>query len=84
MKTLVTGSAGFIGGYLVQELLGRGHEVVGIDNHSKYGKVTRTYDDDPGYKLVEGDVRDVDLMTDLLMDAIQSLRDRSLALEGMA
>src|SRR3954470_7525852 len=68
-KIVVSGSAGFIGGDLVQELLGRGHEVVGIDNHSKYGKVTRTYDDDPGYRLVEGDVRDVDLMTDLRMDA---------------
>ena len=36
-KIVVSGSAGFIGGYLVQELLARGHEVVGIDNHSKYG-----------------------------------------------
>ena len=68
-KIVVSGSAGFIGGYLVQELLGRGHEVVGIDNHSKYGKVSRTYDDHPGYRLVEGDARDVDLMTELLMDA---------------
>ena len=40
MKVLVTGSAGFIGGYVVQELLGRGHEVVGIDNFSKYGPVS--------------------------------------------
>src|SRR4051812_49587270 len=68
-KIVVSGSAGFIGGYLVQELLGRGHEVVGVDNHSKYGKVSRTYDDDPGYRLVEGDARDVDLMSELLMDA---------------
>jgi len=68
-KIVVSGSAGFIGGYLVQELLGRGHEVVGIDNHSKYGRVTRTYDDDPGYRLVEGDARDVELMTELLVDA---------------
>src|SRR3954469_25863701 len=68
-KIVVSGSAGFIGGYLVQELLGRGHEVVGIDNHSKYGPGSRSYDDDPGYSLVEGDVRDVDLMTELLMDA---------------
>ena len=44
----------------MQELLGRGHEVVGIDNHSKYGPVRRAYDDDPGYRLVEGDARDVD------------------------
>ena len=44
---LVTGSSGFIGGYVVQELLGRGYEVVGIDNHSKYGRVDEVYDDRP-------------------------------------
>jgi nucleoside-diphosphate-sugar epimerase len=43
--------------------------VVGVDNHSKYGKVTRSYDNDPGYRLVEGDARDVELLTELLMDA---------------
>ena len=44
-KVLVTGSAGFIGGYVVQELLGRGHEVVGVDDFSKYGPVSHAYDD---------------------------------------
>ncbi|MEJ7583562.1 MAG: NAD(P)-dependent oxidoreductase [Acidimicrobiales bacterium] len=63
---LVSGSSGFIGGYVVQELLARGHEVIGVDDHSKYGKVAHSYDDDPGYRLVEGDARDVDLMTGLL------------------
>ncbi|MEH0938394.1 NAD-dependent epimerase/dehydratase family protein [Micromonospora psammae] len=65
-KVLVTGSAGFIGGYLVQELLDRGHEVVGIDNFSKYGPVTHSYDDHPRFHFTEGDARDVDLLTELL------------------
>jgi nucleoside-diphosphate-sugar epimerase len=68
MKTLVSGSAGFIGGYVVEELLRRGHEVVGVDNFSKYGKVVKSYDDHPNYRLVVGDARDTDLMTELLSD----------------
>ena len=40
-KVLVSGSAGFIGGYVVEELLGAGYAVVGIDNYSKYGKVAQ-------------------------------------------
>jgi UDP-glucose 4-epimerase len=67
-KVLVSGSAGFIGGYVVEELLQRGHEVVGVDNFSKYGPVNRSYDDHPSYTLVEGDARDVDLLTTLLRD----------------
>lgn len=39
LKILVTGSAGFICGYTIEELLNNGHEVVGIDNYSKYGKI---------------------------------------------
>jgi nucleoside-diphosphate-sugar epimerase len=65
---LVTGSAGFIGGYVVKELLDRGHDVVGIDNYSKYGPVTRSYDDHPHYRFIEADARDVDLMTAELME----------------
>ena len=37
MKILVTGSAGFIGFFVVQRLLERGDEVVGIDNINDYG-----------------------------------------------
>src|SRR3954468_24348094 len=68
MKTLVSGSSGFIGGYVVEELLARGHEVVGVDNFSKYGRVSKSYDDHPAYTLVEGDCTDVELMTGLLQD----------------
>ena len=68
-NVVVTGSAGFIGGYLVEELLRAGYSVTGVDNFSKYGPVTRSYDSDPNYRLVPGDVRDTELMTELLSDA---------------
>jgi len=71
MKILVTGSAGFIGGYLVQELLDHGHDVIGIDNYSKYGKVAKSYDNHPHYKFVEGDAKDVELMKHLIADCDQ-------------
>ncbi|HEY2443801.1 MAG TPA: NAD-dependent epimerase/dehydratase family protein [Streptosporangiaceae bacterium] len=67
-RVLVSGSAGFIGGYVVEELLRRGYAVTGVDNFSKYGKVRKSYDDHPSYTLVEGDARDVELMSGLLAD----------------
>ncbi|HKC20371.1 MAG TPA: NAD(P)-dependent oxidoreductase, partial [Candidatus Dormibacteraeota bacterium] len=68
MKVLVTGAAGFICGYLVEDLLQAGHDVVGVDNYSKYGRVSRTYDNDPRYRLVEGDAKDAALLTELARD----------------
>ncbi|HEY0830698.1 MAG TPA: NAD(P)-dependent oxidoreductase [Candidatus Dormibacteraeota bacterium] len=71
MKALVTGSAGFICGYLVAELLNAGHEVVGVDNFSKYGPVRRAFENDPRYRLVEGDAKDAELLTELARDCDQ-------------
>ncbi|HKF77857.1 MAG TPA: NAD(P)-dependent oxidoreductase [Candidatus Dormibacteraeota bacterium] len=71
MKALVTGAAGFIMGYLVPELLEAGHQVVGLDNFSKYGPLRRSYDDHPCYRLVEGDAKDVQLLTELAADCDQ-------------
>jgi len=65
---MVTGSAGFIGGYVVEELLRGGHEVVGVDNYSKYGPVSHSYDNDPRYTFVEGDARDTSLLVGHLME----------------
>ena len=67
-KVLVSGSAGFIGGYVVEELLSRGYQVRGIDNYSKYGPVVKSYDDHPDYDFVEDDVRNTDVMKKLLSD----------------
>jgi UDP-glucose 4-epimerase len=67
LKVLVTGAAGFICGYLVAELLEAGYEVVGVDNYSKYGPVKRSYDTHPRYRLVEGDAKNIELLTELAM-----------------
>lgn len=66
---VVSGSAGFIGGYVVEELLRKGYEVVGVDNFSKYGPVKKSYDHHPAYRFVEGDCRDSALMAGLLKEA---------------
>jgi nucleoside-diphosphate-sugar epimerase len=71
MRILVTGAAGFICGYLVPELLERGHEVVGLDNFSKYGRLAKSYDGHPRYRFVEGDAKDVALLTELAQDCDQ-------------
>lgn len=67
-QVLLTGAAGFIGGYVAEELIKRGHRVVGLDNYSKYGKVKRSFDGHPAYTFVEGDARDTSLMAELLKD----------------
>lgn len=67
-KILITGSAGFIGGYLVEEFLKQGCQVVGIDNYSKYGPIVKSYDKDPNYKFIKGDVKNTSLLKDLLKD----------------
>jgi UDP-glucose 4-epimerase len=52
-------------------LLEAGHTVVGLDDFSKYGPLTRSYDDHPNYMFVEGDARDESLLTDLAADCDQ-------------
>ena len=58
-KILITGSQGFIGSYLCAEFLEKGYKVVGIDNFSKYGPISRPHDNHPNFHLVEMDVIDL-------------------------
>ena len=64
MRVLVTGTAGFIGSHVAQQLLARGDEVVGLDNLNDYYDVSlkRARLDRllqiPGYTHVQADLAD--------------------------
>jgi nucleoside-diphosphate-sugar epimerase len=62
MKTvLITGSQGFIGSYLCKDLLEKGYNVIGIDNYSKYGKISRPHDTHEKFLFFEEDVIGIEL-----------------------
>lgn len=60
-KFLVTGGAGFIGSNIVDELLRQGHEVKVVDNFMT-GKRENLECSIKKIELVEGDIRDLELM----------------------
>ena len=68
MRMLVTGGAGFIGSHVVDRLLGDGHSVVALDNFdSFYAPQAKRANLEgaarqPGFQLVEGDIRDASLV----------------------
>ena len=60
VKVLVTGSHGFIGSYICQDLLDNGYEVFGIDNFSKYGRVKKPFELHPNFTFMQTDARWID------------------------
>ncbi|WP_229887691.1 NAD-dependent epimerase/dehydratase family protein [Streptomyces olivaceoviridis] len=65
VKVLVTGAAGFLGGYIVEELIDRGYTVVGLDNLSKYRQPARGLPEHERFTSVVGDAADKDLLYEL-------------------
>ena len=60
-KYLVTGGTGFIGSALVKRLVHDGHKVVTLDNQSR-GAIRRIEDVASDIEMIDGDIRDVDLV----------------------
>jgi nucleoside-diphosphate-sugar epimerase len=71
MRILATGAGGFICSYLIPELLAAGHEVIGVDDLSRYGNVKHSYDRHPRYRFVAADVRDGGTLRELAQDCDQ-------------
>lgn len=68
MSVLVTGGTGYIGSHTVVELLQAGKEVVILDNFANSSSESlRRVEQITGKKatLVEGDIRDIELLTEL-------------------
>lgn len=75
---LVTGAAGFIGSHTAETLLKRGHRVVGLDNFNTYyapdrkranvEEVRAAASDPERFKLVEGDIRDIEKVGQIFAD----------------
>lgn len=78
-KYLVTGAAGFIGSNLVDALLADGVEVIGLDNFDDfYDPAVKRRNiegalDNGRFRLVEGDIRDLALMTELLSNGVDTV-----------
>lgn len=69
MRVVLTGSQGFIGGYVVEELLANGHQVIGIDNFSKYGRLDKAHDSHPNFEFYEINLEEKCELYDILKDA---------------
>ena len=74
MKILITGGAGFIGSHTIERLLKNGYEVVCLDNFDPYynpnikRKNITPFVENENFKLIKGDIQDIELLQDLICD----------------
>ena len=70
MKILITGCCGFIGSSLTEEMLNRGHKIIGIDNFDNYySKKTKLQNIENSllynnFQFIEGDIDNVSKLLD--------------------
>ncbi|MEF8779038.1 MAG: NAD-dependent epimerase/dehydratase family protein, partial [Natronomonas sp.] len=60
MRVLVTGGAGYIGSYIVEELLENGHDVRVIDNFLFGRDALEPFEDHELLDIQEGDIRHIE------------------------
>jgi UDP-glucose 4-epimerase len=66
LNVLVTGGAGFIGSHLVDALTAGGNKVIVLDNFTSGKRENlKHHDNNPAVKIIEGDVRDKALLSEV-------------------
>tara|TARA_B100001029_G_scaffold178387_1_gene185041 strand:- start:752 stop:1684 length:933 start_codon:yes stop_codon:yes gene_type:complete len=68
MKILVTGGLGYIGSSLIPKLLDNNYHVHCLDNCMFNQKLSNTLSENKNFKFTKGDVRDYDLIKNLVKD----------------
>jgi len=64
MKLLITGSEGSLAQIVIPYLLKDGHEIIGVDNFTRYGEVERSRD----YQFVKKDLCDTNVVKSIFSD----------------
>jgi len=89
MNILVTGGAGFIGSHLCDSLVLNGMKVINIDNFNDYydPKIKESnvmqHLNNPNYKLVKGDIRDIEILEDIFLNNDISIVVHLAAMAGV-
>ena len=82
MKIFLTGGAGFLGSWLVDDLLEAGHTIVSID--SMIGGYTDNITKHPRHTFIKADILDLEAMTEAMAGCDAVYHTASLAYEGLS